>query len=159
MPADTVLTYEWFPRPIVVANEYSMMAAKFESRAGLMEALSQIVVKDIGYQFDVEGVPKWAAWSEAYADSSEHGGAILDRLGDLRAGAENEGSLEVTRDTIAWTGAAAPEYWIYHALGTIKMPQRTWIGLTPTGEAEAYAAADEWLGAVVAGGSAGLTFG
>ena len=142
--AKGLVEYQWLPDPIVVANEYELMALRFEQRSEVMHEALQVVIEDVGSQFDQEG-PGWAPWSEDYADSDQHGPAILDREGALREGAESPGSYEVNREFISWTGAEAPQYWRFHAFGTYKMPQRTWIGLTPEGDAKVMAVFAAWL--------------
>lgn len=144
--ADGLITFHWMPEPIVVAQEYDKLYFEFENRLPVMHEALQVVLSDVDHQFASEG-PGWAPWAEAtYEDPRAN--ALMERTGALRDGATSEGSYEVTSDFILWTGGAAPAYWRFHWTGTRKMPQRSWIGLTPEGEAEVMVLFETWMNAL-----------
>lgn len=139
-----LIEVHWLPEPVVVANEYELMAGKFEERQAVMEAALEVVLANTEKHFDEEG-PGWAPWAESTANDPRVGPLILTRSGGLRAGATSHGSYEVNREFILWTGADAPEYWRFHWTGTGKMPQRNFIGLDSAGEDEVVGVFATWM--------------
>jgi phage gpG-like protein len=140
-----LIEVHWMPEPVVIANEYELMAIKFENRKPVMEEALQVVLANTEQHFDEEG-PGWAPWADSTAIDPRRGPLVLTRSGDLRSGATSEGSYEVTNNFILWTGGAAPSYWRYHWTGTSRMPQRNFIGLDAAGEDEVVAVFDAWMG-------------
>jgi len=143
--AGGLVEVHWLPEPVVVADEYRLMALRFEQRQAVMEEALQVVLANTEKHFAEEG-PEWAPWAESTANDQRVGESILTRSGALRAGATSHGSYEVNREFILWTGAAAPSYWRFHWTGTSRMPQRNFIGLDVEGEDEVVAVFDAWMG-------------
>jgi phage gpG-like protein len=139
-----LIEFQWMPEPVVIADEYELMAVRFEDRRIVMEEALQVVLKNTEEHFAAEG-PGWAAWAESTAIDPRVGASILTRSGALRDAATSEGSYEVNSDFILWTGASAPAYWRFHWTGTSRMPQRNFIGLDSAGEDEVVAVFDAWM--------------
>lgn len=143
---------QWIPEPVVVAADYEAMYGAFVSRSVVMHEALQVVLRNTEEHFDQEG-PGWAPWAESTAQDPRRGPLILTREGALRAAATSEGSYEVNRDFIAWTGADAPAYWVFHRHGTSKMPQRNFVGLDSKGEDEVAALFDAWMDSIASIGA------
>ena len=139
-----LIEYQWMPQPVVIADEYRAIAFEFEHRQGVMHEALRVVTSDVENQFNAGGVPKWAPWAPA-TEADPRAQDLMIRSGNLIDGAISDGSYQVTSDFILWTGAAAPAYWRFHVFGTSRMPQRTWIGLTPEGEDEVVALFETWM--------------
>ena len=146
MAGNNIVEYKWLPEPYVIADEYDALAFEFEQRDAVMQEALTVVIADVENQFAMDG-PGWAGWAESTANDPR-ANSLMQRSGDLLAGASSRGSYEANREYIAWTGGAAPEYWHFHWTGTYKMPQRSWLGLTAKGEAEIMVLFETWLGAL-----------
>lgn len=152
--AATTFEAHWIPDPVVVAADYDAMYVAFENRTAVMHEALQVVLRNTEEHFDQEG-PGWAPWAPATAEDPRRGPLILTRSGALRSAATSEGSYEVNREFILWTGAEAPSYWGFHWAGTSRMPQRNFIGLDSAGEDEVVAVFDAWMDSVASIGAGG----
>lgn len=143
------IEFEWEPKPAFVAEQYFAAAAALEDlEIPLAESLP-VVAAGIDQVFAQEG-PGWAGWAESYAPIAEQENVgILEKTGALRSGAASEGSLAVEGHAIFFTGAGAPDYWIFHEEGTSKMPARPFVTLTPESEEGVMEIFAAWLDSVV----------
>lgn len=144
-----MITIDWSPEPIVVAEDFFAAAAAVEDLEVPLMASIPVVSEGIQSIFDAEG-PGWAPWAESYAPIAEaENVGILHKTGALRSGAANPSSYAVAGDTLGFTGGSAPDYWLFHQTGTRMMPARPFISLTPESEVGVMEIFETWLIAIV----------
>lgn len=151
------IEFDWYPEPIVVANEYYQAAAELENLSVPLSLSLPEVIAATGRHFADEG-PGWQDWAESYVNFAEaHNEGILHQEGTLLEGATSPESYDVLDDSIVWTGAAAPETWIWHEEGRPNrrrggtLPARPFIGLDEQAEVAIEAIFLAWLDSIIAG--------
>lgn len=99
-----------------------------------MEAAMFIAISDIREHFEEEEDPEgeaWEEWAESYefTASGENVG-ILRKTEDLFFGVIDPSSYTATDAGLYFDPSGLPEYWLFHELGTEKIPARPYIGLS-----------------------------
>jgi hypothetical protein len=141
-----------YPDPLLVAAEMDLAADMIDTEEGPMLDSLGILMASIDRAFARQG-PGWEPWTLSYAKSrGEAHGPLLDqetilmRTLVMAGSVEDPANYDVTHDSIAWTGAAAPDYTDYHLTGTSKMAERNFLRIDAIAKALIGEAWTEWLG-------------
>lgn len=118
------ITFDWVPDPEVVAAEIIQTAENLEDRSSPLALSRQIAIGDMRERFMTETSPggdAWAPWADSYKPYAEGINAgILRRSGALYGAATSEGAYPITADSVFFSTAGLPEYWIYHQTGALR---------------------------------------
>lgn len=117
------ISFEWYPDPDVVAMELIETSENLEDRSVPL-ALSRVVAQQehmdhFESQSDPEGTP-WRPWSASYAPiaAATNVGQILQRYMDLEYAVVSPEAYPVTLDSVFFSTAGLPEYWLWNQEGT-----------------------------------------
>lgn len=131
MAIDLVIEWEGLSSP-AYARRFRSAAAIRDFSPALRDIATQAIAPAITRNFAEQGRPKWAPLSEETIRTrlaeGTWPGKILIRTGALMEEATNPANYHIDHDSIE-AEPAAVEYWIYHQLGTIQMPQRIIMNL------------------------------
>jgi len=165
------ITFNWYPEPIVIANQLRTMAGALMQMEGPLEGARAISQQNIGEHFDTKTGPdgqSWPEWSESYAESGR-GVELLEQSGALRAAATAPSAFHIN----VWNGggelffdADLPSYGLAHHSGLSgrtnrwgapsPLPARPFIGLSEDAEIAIVETFDAWVGSIVGGFSSGI---
>lgn len=120
--APGTISFDWTPEPEVVAAELMVTAGRIEDRSQPLLLSERVAIADMRERFETETDPDgnaWVPWAASYMPKamSTNMGGILHRFGALQAGATDPGAYSITNDSLFFSTAGMPEYWIYHQTG------------------------------------------
>jgi hypothetical protein len=161
----TFLRADWFPDPIVVAEQVDTMAAELtDMHNPLLRSLPGIT-KDVQHRFSVGG-PGWAPWAVAggegpsgpYQRTYKGGASILIKDGDLFAHVGDESSYVVGPNTITYVPLREPADVVTQQGSDVRnIYDRPFMGLDEEGIANVMIAFDIWMDGIIAGAGGSLT--
>lgn len=144
------ITFTWEPDPVVLARSIDAVAVALENRVPPLQAASEELQADIRYRFDTATDPqgeRWEEWSENYRPIAEAypNIGILQRTGELAEVASSSEATIVTHDTVFYQTSALPSYGLEHEMGSEKLPQRSFLGLSDEAALKVLGLFGEWF--------------
>lgn len=147
-----VLTFEWYPDPLVIAEEYRIAAIALEDLSVPLEESVPVVGESMRRNIESGD---FVGWKDTYrrkveqmAARGEHTGRMLQKTTALVDSVSDPGNFAVEGDNLIWTGEAAPSYAELVHFGSPERytsGPRPFIGLTPDAEVEVLAVFERWL--------------
>lgn len=120
----TSITFEWIPRPEEVANRIFQLAEQLEDMSVPLAISRGIAIADTREHFTKQQSPSgeaWAPWAPSYAKkaASQNVGKILQRTMSLQEAATDPAAYIISNDSLFFSTAGLPEYWIWNYAGTV----------------------------------------
>lgn len=158
------LEFRWGPHaeePLFIGNQIEMMANQIADAELPMLAAREVAIEDMDRRFaaeiDLDEVP-WKDRSKAttkyYEDTGQSYSTILKRTGDLHSAATSRSSYDIIGNDMFINTSGWPPYWRAQHAGShvgrgVKLPARSFAGLSERGQFEVLAIFDEWMGGMI----------
>lgn len=149
------LWFEWEPDPLVLARLADETANALKDLVPPLVASMQIAREDIAQHFATKTGPDgsaWKPWADSYTSYGEANNVngLLEQTDEMMGAVTSASAFDVTAHEVIFTGAGAPDRWLWHQHGASRskggeLPARPFVGLDDAAQARVVEVFEMWF--------------
>ena len=125
--------------PMILASKVGQLQFVLRSFHEPLRRSTRSLAKEIEYQFDVEGDPKWATLSDSTLKRKGGNGSALVRTGKLKRRATQYARWDISKESAGFSLPSSVGYGYFHQTGFTHYMANTEKGTNPNVRARPFA--------------------